>query len=94
MPVSAQDQARSILLSDHNLDGEALKHTAKSIAAGETPTFDETAVAQMAVEFEELRKNPPARPLGCLIFQWSLLAIVVLLVVTLLYFYWCLHHRS
>lgn len=92
-PVSNEDQARSILLSDRNLDPAALKKTGYRIAEGETPAFDETAVAQMAAEFGELRKHVPPPPLGCLIFQWVLIGTMITLALALAYLYWYLRLR-
>ncbi len=91
-PESPQDQARSILLSDRNLDASTLEEKAQRIHRGETLNFDESAVAQMASEFEELRKHVPPRPVGCLIFQWTLIVILVLLVIAVVCLYWYVHH--
>ncbi len=58
-PESGADQARSILLSDHNMDRAALEQVGEKIAAGVPLTFNEAAIAQMAAEFAEFRKHPP-----------------------------------
>ena len=75
-----------------NSGTKTLKDTAQRIAGGETPVFDEAAVVQMAAEFAELRKHVPPRPLGCLIFQWTLIALVGLLAAVVVYLYWYVRH--
>lgn len=92
MPESTQDQARSILLSDRNLDASALKDTARSISDGATPKFDEAEVAEMAIEIEQLLKQVPPRPIGCLVLQWGLIALAALLAGLVAYLYWYVRH--
>jgi hypothetical protein len=79
MPRTSSEQARAMLLCDHNLDRAALDAASARIKAGTPPKFDEAAIAEMAKEFEEYARHPPPGARGCRIFSLSLVAIAVLL---------------
>jgi hypothetical protein len=90
VPASSEDQARSILLSDHNLDAESLTDAGRRIAQGDAPTFDEETVAASAAQFEQLRKHPPPGQRGCFVMQCILIGIMVALFIAVAYLYWYL----
>jgi hypothetical protein len=78
-PESRSDQARSILLSDHNTDRATLDAAGAKLRAGESLEFDEPGIAKMAAELEEIAKHPPPGFGGCATFMWVLVAIAVAL---------------
>jgi hypothetical protein len=90
MPETSEDEARSITLSDHNLPADQLAEIGTRIAAGQNVTFDEEEISKIAAEFDEIRKHPPPRPLGCLIIKWGLLAILVGLAMSIAIMIWYL----
>lgn len=70
-PESPSDQARSILLSDHNTGRATLDAAGAKLQAGETLQFDEPGIAKMAAEMEEIAKRPPPGfGRGCVVFIW------------------------
>ena len=78
MPESASDQARSILLSDHNADKATLDAACAKLRAGEPLEFDEPGIARMAADLEEIAKHPPPESgCGCAVFMWVLIGIAV-----------------
>ena len=78
-PDSPSDQARSLLLSDHNADRATLDAAGAKIRAGEPPAFDEPAVAKMAAELEEIARHPPPGFRGCTVVIWVLIGIACVL---------------
>jgi hypothetical protein len=95
MPETSADEARSMTLSDHNIPADQLAEIGARIAAGQPVKFDEEAISQMAGEFDEVRKQGPARrALGCLIIKWGLLAILVGLAVSIAVMIWYLKRRG
>jgi hypothetical protein len=93
-PDSKQDQARSMLLSSHNLDSASLEEKSHHIKAGGIVTFDESMVEQMATEFRELMGRPAPGARGLLIFKWSLVGIMLVLAGAVAWFYWYLKYAS
>jgi len=88
-PKSSSDQARSILLSDHNVDKSELDAAGKKLSAGEPIEFDEAGIAKMAAELEQMAMTPPAGfGRGCAIFMWLLIGIAVLLFVCVIFEFW------
>jgi hypothetical protein len=79
-PESPSDQARSILLSDHNADRATLDAAGAKLHAGEALQFDEPGIAKMAAELEEIAKHPPPGfERGRAVFMWVLIGIAVAL---------------
>lgn len=87
-PETAEDQAKALMLSDHNMTPEQLEMISQKIRAGEPPQFDEAACTTLA---EDIRQHPELMrmPLGCVVIPWVLIALVVLLgiAVVVLYFF-------
>jgi hypothetical protein len=85
-PESPDEQVRSIMLSDQNLDAVSLKEVSEQIGVGDYPEFDEAAVEEAAKQFAEM--EPMRRPMGCLIVKWGLIGIMLALAVTLAVLIW------
>ena len=79
-PESNEDQARALLLTDHNYNQEQLQEIGAAIANGVPPDFNEEQIAEIAkgVGDSEL-------PVGCKIAVW--IPIVVLIVLVALVFW-------
>jgi hypothetical protein len=78
-PQSSSDQARSILLSDHNADRATLDAAGAKLRAGESLEFDEPGIEKMAAELEEIAKHGPPTARGCTIIVWALIGTAVAL---------------
>jgi hypothetical protein len=87
-PESPSDQARSILLSDHNADRATLDAAGAKLRAGEPLEFDEPGIAKMAAEMEEIAKHSPSGFGGCAIFMWVLIGIAVVLFAAVVCLIW------
>jgi len=91
-PASPEDQARSILLSSHNLDDGSLAEAGRRITRGDAPRFDEAVIAETAAQIDQILKNPPPKPRGCLVIQCILIGIIIALFVAVIYMVWYLKH--
>lgn len=79
-PESFSDQARAIVLSDHSSNRATLDAAGAKLRAGESLEFDETDMAKMAAEIEEIAKHPPpGSGRGCAVFIGVLIGIVLML---------------
>src|SRR4051812_18626793 len=87
-PGSSSEQARSLLLSDHNADRATLDAAAAKLRAGESLEFDEPGIAKMAAELEEIAKRPRSTFDFFDAFVWVLIATAVGLFVLLLGVAW------
>ncbi len=87
MPESAEDRARSLLLTDHVQTGDALRELGEKIKKGCKVQFDEKQIAEMA---EGIRHMPPPlkSPLrsGRLVLWLIVLALITLIFIEALYF--------
>jgi len=88
IPESPEDQARSILLSDHNMDRAHLEDAGRRVAQGDSPTFDEAANAKMAAQIAELRKHPPPGRRSCLVMQCVMIGVAITLLIAVAYLLW------
>ena len=86
-PSTEAEQAKSMLLSDHNMTADQLAANGAMIKAGEGLRFDEDSVGEMAAL---IRDNPDLlkMPVGCRIFVWAPFAIlfILLVVIAVIYF--------
>ena len=85
LPESSEDRAKSITLSDHNCDAEALRQISDRIRSGEPFQFDNDAIAQMAVELIAL--DDLKMPLGCRAAIWTPIVVMFVLIVVLIGLY-------
>lgn len=89
VPESRSDQARSMILCDHNADRATLDAAGAQLRAGQPLTYDEAGVEKMAAEFEEFAKHmPPGFGRGCAVFGWMLTGIIVALLAMIIASIW------
>ena len=53
-PETSEDQAKSIMLSDHNVAAAELKQVSQQIQAGQQPTFNEADLKEMSDEISSM----------------------------------------
>ena len=86
-PSTKVEQAKSMLLSDHNMTADQLADNGAMIRAGEVFRFDDDSVDEMAAL---IRENPDLfkMPVGCRIAVWAPVAIlfILLVVIAVIYF--------
>jgi hypothetical protein len=77
-----RSQARSLWLSDRHLKPEALETISTQLKAGEPVAWDERALDALIVELQTQQSalHVGKRAIGCSVFLWSVVAIVVALV--------------
>ena len=73
-------QAKSLLYCDRHMTPEQLRAVGEALRGGAAPSFDEVALASLVSELER-HSGAPSPPIGCRIFVWSLLAVMVALLV-------------
>ena len=82
VPSTADERARSLALSDHNLSADELRAIAAKIRAGESPSFDEASIAEVAGQISMIEDS--RMPIGCHIAVWTPIVVLIVLVVVLI----------
>ena len=74
IPADADAQAKSILLSDHNLSSDKLSEASDCVRRGEPVVYDDAALRDFA---KRIRVTEPTRILGVRRSSWIALAVAV-----------------
>lgn len=69
-------QAKALLLCDHNASAKDLRAASAAIKAGQEVTFDVAELDAFVQELEQVQV-PRSAPLGCQVFWWTLIAIMI-----------------
>jgi hypothetical protein len=76
VPEDSEDQAKSTLLSDHNLSSEELSDASDRIGRGEPFVYDDAAVSDFA---KQIHMTEPRHMLGVRTSSWIALGIAVVI---------------
>jgi hypothetical protein len=76
VPEAAEDQAKSIFLSDHNLSSEKLSDASVRIGRGESVGYDDAALSNLA---KQIPMTEPKYILGVRRTSWIALGIAIII---------------
>ena len=83
VPQEPEDMAKSLLLSDHNMNHQDLAAVAASIRAGLQPQFNSDQLEEVASTIgQDFNSMKP--PVGCLIVWYAPIVIMLLLIAAII----------